>query len=121
MTKRIYRCQYCVGCPLAEACLAQKNQHGRTVTRDQYEEVRARTASRMASEAGRKLYKQRPHIAETTFGLLKRVMGPRQFLLRGLEKVKTEWRWACTAFNLAKLVREMARRRAELRQLATEC
>jgi len=120
VTKRIYRCQHCVGCPLAQACLSQKNQHGRTVTRDEYEEVRARTASRMATEAGRKLYNQRPHIAETTFGLLKRVMGLRQFLLRGLEKVKTEWRWACTGFNLAKLVREIARLRAELTQLATE-
>jgi hypothetical protein len=100
--------------------MSQKNQHGRTVTRDEYEEVRARTASRMATEAGRKLYNQRPHIAETTFGLLKRVMGLRQFLLRGLEKVKTEWRWACTAFNLAKLVREMARLRAELTHLAME-
>lgn len=120
VTRRIYRCEHCVGCPLAEACLSQKNQHGRTVTRDQYEEVRARTASRMATEAGRQLYNRRPHIAETPFGLLKRVMGLRQFLLRGLEKVKTEWRWACTAFNLAKLVREVARLRAELKQWATE-
>ena len=111
VTKRIYRCLDCVGCPLAEACLSKKNQHGRTITRDEYEEVRARTASRMATEAGRKLYNQRPRIAETTFGLLKRVMGLRQFLLRGLEKVKTEWRWACTAFNLGKLVRAVERLR----------
>ena len=41
VTKRIYRCLDCVGCPLAEACLSKKNQHGRTITRDEYEEVRA--------------------------------------------------------------------------------
>lgn len=118
VTKRIYRCASCAGCPLAAACLSTKNQHGRTITRDEYEEVRERTAARMATESARKLYNQRPRIAETTFGLLKRVMGLRQFLLRGLEKVKTEWRWACTAFNLGKLVRELARLRAEFAQMA---
>lgn len=44
-------------------------------------------------------------------------MGIRQFLLRGLEKVKTEWLWAVTAFNLAKLARLMAILRAERAQL----
>jgi hypothetical protein len=63
----------------------------------------------MASEAGRQVYNQRPRIAETTFGFIKAMMGIRQFLLRGLEKVKTEWLWSCTAFNLGKLVRELAR------------
>ena len=37
----------------------------------------------------------------------------RQFLLRGLPKVQTEWRWAATAFNLAEIVRETARLRAQ--------
>jgi hypothetical protein len=84
------------------------------------QEVRERTAERMKSDEARKLYNQRPRIAETTFGILKSIMGLRQFLLRGLEKVKIEWRWACTAFNLAKLVRHLARLRAELAALAAE-
>ncbi|MCK4341782.1 MAG: hypothetical protein KAY37_15300 [Phycisphaerae bacterium] len=33
--------------------------------------------------------------------MLKQILGLRQFLLRGLDKVKTEWLWACTAFNQA--------------------
>jgi transposase len=118
VTRRVYRCADCGGCPLAAACLSSNNQHGRTITRDDYEEVRERTAARMATEPARKLYNQRPRIAETTFGILKSVMALRQFLLRGLEKVKTEWRWACTAFNLAKLVREVARLRAHFAQMA---
>lgn len=111
--KRIYRCSDCAGCPLAAACLSPKSKHGRTITRDQFEEVRERTAARMASEASRQLYNQRPRIAETTFGILKAIMGIRQFLLRGLEKVKTEWLWAATAFNLMKLSREIGKLRAE--------
>jgi len=30
----------------------------------------------------------------------KHVLGLRQFLLQGLEKVRTEWLWACTGYNL---------------------
>jgi transposase len=119
VTVRVYRCPDCDSCPLLAACLSSNNQHGRTITRDEYEEVRQRTVARMATEPARKLYNQRPRIAETTFGILKSVMGLRQFLLRGLDKVKTEWCWACTAFNLGKLVREVARLRAAFAQLAT--
>ena len=115
---RVYRCQDCTGCPLASNCVLPKNQHGRTITRDGYEEVRKRTAQRMSSEAGRQLYKQRPRIAETTFGILKHVMGFRQFLLRGLEKVKTEWLWAVTAFNVMKLIRALGTMRADRNALA---
>lgn len=118
VTLYVYRCAQCAGCPLSAACLSPQSQHGRTVTRDPYEEVRERTAARMATEAGRQLYNQRPRIAETTFGILKSVMGLRQFLLRGLEKVKTEWRWGATAFNTIKLVRAIGRMRAASRQLA---
>ena len=111
--KRVYRCSACEGCPLAAACLSEKNQRGRTISRDEWEEVRERTATRMSSESSRKLYNQRPRIAETPFGILKSIMGFRQFLLRGLEKVKTEWLWAVTAFNLMKLSREIGKLRAE--------
>ena len=114
---RVYRCAECAGCPLAQACLDAKAQHGRTITRDPYEGVRERMAAKMATEAARQIYNQRPHMAETTFALLKSVMNLRRFLLRGLEKVKTEWTWAVTAFNLGKLVRELGRLRAEFADL----
>lgn len=117
---RVYRCDSCNGCPLAAACLSAKARYGRTLTRDPYEEVRKRTAARMATEPAQALYDQRPRIAETPFGILKAVMGIRQFLLRGLEKVSTEWLWACTAFNLVKLARELARLRAWFAELNTE-
>jgi hypothetical protein len=117
---RVYRCAACGGCPLAAACLHAQSRRGRTITRDPYEEVRERTAARMATESGRQRYRQRGRIAETPFAILKSVMGLRQFLLRGLEKVKTEWRWAATAFNLGKLMRYVGRLRAELSLLNAE-
>lgn len=117
---RMYRCADCAGCAMQGDCVSSNNQSGRTITRDPYEEVRKRTAARMASESGRAVYKERPRIAETPFAILKHIMGLRQFLLRGLGKVKTEWLWACTAFNLMKLVRGIVTLRAEQRQMAAE-
>ena len=118
--KRVYRSSACSGCPLASACLSPQSKRGRTITRDQYAEVRERTAARMAKDESRTIYRQRPRIAETPFGILKSVMGLRQFLLRGLEKVKTEWLWAVTAFNVVKLAREIGKLRAEFAEtLAT--
>jgi hypothetical protein len=117
--RRVYRCDACAGCPLAARCMSKQNQRGRSVSRDEFDEVRERTAARMATDEAKELYKQRPRIAETTFGILKAVFGLRQFLLCGLEKVRIEWRWAATAFNLKKLVRHVGRLRAEFAELAS--
>lgn len=116
---RVYQCGDCRGCPLAAACLSATAKHGRTISRDAYEETRERMAAHMSEATARERYERRQWIAETPFGILKSVMGLRQFLLRGLEKVKTEWRWAVTAFNIVKIVRAMARLRAGLPALAS--
>ena len=115
---RVYQCRDCKGCPLAAACLSPTTKCGRTIHRDAYEEVRERMATRMSEPSVRERYQRRQWIAETPFGILKSVMGLRQFLLRGLEKVKTEWRWAATAFNIVKLVRGIGRLRAQFAEIA---
>jgi hypothetical protein len=109
---RVYQCAACHGCPLAEKCISPKNRGGRTVTRDQYAADRERHARKMATDIARQRYGRRMWIAETPFALIKHGFGLRQFLLRGIEKVKTEWLWTGTAFNLSKLVREVQRLRA---------
>ena len=98
---------------MAAACISSKSGGGRTISRDEFEEVRIRTAARMRTAEAKQIYNERPRIAETPFAILKSVFGLRQFLLRGLEKVRIEWRWASTAFNLKKLVKELARLRAD--------
>lgn len=108
---QLYRCADCNGCPLATECLGKKART-RTVSRDQHEPLREAQAARMGSERGREIYGRRAWIAETPFAFTKTWMGLRQFLLRGLAKVRTEWLWTCTAFNLRKLIREIARLRA---------
>jgi len=103
-TYRIFECGACAGCPLATQCLPKKTTE-RRVCRDEYESQRERMADRMKSEEGRARYKRRAHAAETPFAVFKTVMSFRQFLLRGLPKVRIEQRWISLAYNLMKLVR----------------
>jgi transposase len=112
ITLRVYRCESCANCPLASRCLSEKNSGHRTITRDIYTPDRERHTAKMQTPEARKRYERRFHAGETPFGWLKHVLGLRQFLLRGLEKVRTEWLWACTAYNLRKLITIVGRLRA---------
>ena len=109
---RVYRCDSCEGCRLVSECLVA-NAKARTVSHDQHEEVRRAAALRLKTESGKKVYARRAHFAETPNAVIKQVMGLRQFLLRGLDKVRTEWLWACTAFNIKKLLSIIGKVRAE--------
>ena len=48
-------------------------------------------------------YRLRKQVVEPVFGQIKQARGFRQFLLRGIEKVRGEWAMVCTAHNLLKL------------------
>jgi transposase len=48
-------------------------------------------------------YRLRKQLPEPVFGQIKQARGFRQFLLRGVEKVRGEWALVCTAHNLLKL------------------
>lgn len=53
----------------------------------------------------RSRYRLRKQIVEPVFGQIKQARGFRQFLLRGIDKVRAEWAMICTAHNLTKLAR----------------
>ena len=53
----------------------------------------------------RRRYRLRKQVVEPVFGHIKQARGFRQFLLRGLTKVRGEWAMVCTAHNLLKLHR----------------
>jgi transposase len=53
----------------------------------------------------RSRYRFRKQIVEPVFGQIKQARGFRQFLLRGIQKVRAEWALICTAHNLTKLAR----------------
>ena len=60
-------------------------------------------AHRLATPEGKKLYGRRKHTPEPVFGIIKPVLGFRQFLLRGLDKVRGEWSLATMAWNVKRI------------------
>lgn len=100
--RRLYACVDCSQCPLKAQCTkAEGNRQVKVSFR--LWEMRARAKTMLLSEQGIALRKQRPIDVETVFGRIKQNWGFRRFLLRGLQKVSTEWGLLCIAHNLAKL------------------
>jgi hypothetical protein len=60
-------------------------------------------AHRLATPAGKTLYGLRKQTPEPVFGIIKSVLGFRQFLLRGLAKVRGEWSLVTMAWNLKRM------------------
>jgi len=60
---------------------------------------------RLRTTAGQALYKLRQQTVEPVFGIIKSVLGFRQFRLRGRAKAALEWTLVCLAYNLKRLHR----------------
>jgi transposase len=60
-------------------------------------------AHRLKTSEGKALYALRKQVAEPVFGIIKSVMGFRQFHLRGLESVRGEWSLVTMAWNLKRM------------------
>jgi transposase len=58
---------------------------------------------KLKTRAGRAAYALRKQTVEPVFGIIKSVMGFRQFLLRGLDNVRNEWTLVCLAWNLKRM------------------
>ena len=57
---------------------------------------------KLATQVGAAVYATRKFIVEPVFGQIKQARGFRQFLLRGLEKVRGEWALICMTHNILK-------------------
>ena len=64
-----------------------------------------RMAAKVRTPDGKAFYARRKVIVEPVFGQIKEVRGFRRFLLRGLAKIRGEWRLVCLTHNLLKLWR----------------
>jgi transposase len=88
-----------------------KEQHNQPLE-DRFQEVQALLEDatdveimkhRLQTKEGKEIYAQRKSMIEPIFGIIKHVMGFRQFMLRGFEKSKGEWNLMCIAYNLKRL------------------
>jgi transposase len=60
-------------------------------------------ARRLKTPEGKQLYALRKQVPEPVFGIIKSVLGFRQFLLRGLDCVRGEWSLVTMAWNLKRM------------------
>jgi hypothetical protein len=58
---------------------------------------------RLKTKDGRVIYAKRKCTVEPVFGIIKAIMGFRQFSLRGVESVRGEWNLVCMAWNLKRM------------------
>jgi len=58
---------------------------------------------RLQTREGKAVYAKRKSTVETVFGIIKQVLGFRQFLLRGLDSVQSEWSLVCIGWNLKRM------------------
>ena len=64
-----------------------------------------RMKRKLKTKAGKAVYAARKTIVEPVFGQIKQGRGFRQFLLRGIDKVRGEWSLVCLTHNVLKLYR----------------
>jgi hypothetical protein len=60
---------------------------------------------KLQTKAGSRIYAMRKALAEPVFGQIKQARGFRQFLLRGIKKVRMEWSLVCLTHNILKMHR----------------
>lgn len=63
----------------------------------------AEMAAKMQTDEGRKAYRRRKWIAEPPNGWIKNILGFRQFSMRGLHRVRAEFKIVCMALNLRRM------------------
>jgi transposase len=103
----------CAQCTRRQQCTEDKKL-GRSISRDGYEGYRDRMRTKLITEQGRALYGKRKCIVEPVIGQIKTRGGFSQFLLRGIQKVRIEWKIGTTAHNLLKIAGTVVKREREL-------
>lgn len=105
---RRYRTDKCRKCPDRSKCT--KNKDGRMVRDiEGMEAERREMANKMLSRAGALIYQTRKKVVECIFGHIKRNLGFREFLLRGIKGAKIEFNLACIATNLRRIWNYMSK------------
>lgn len=97
---RYYRARGCQQCALKSHCT--RNKANRTITREENEQLMEAMAERLKAQPQK--YGLRKELAEHPFGTIKRSLGYTHFLLKGLEKVRTEWSLITLVYNLKRVL-----------------
>ena len=113
---KIYECEDCSDCSLKSFCTKSKGNR-QVHWNPLYEEMKAKVKAALDDEQKASLYAKRKVDVESVFGNIKGNLSFTRFLLRGLEKVQTEFGIVAIAHNLLKLAR---RKPANFRNIVKE-
>ena len=115
-----YRCpkEHCQACPLARRCTDSAN--GRTIKRNEHEELIAAHRAKMETAQAKANYRKRGQTIELRFADAKEHRGLRRFRGRGLERARIEVGLCVLAHNLL-VVRAASKRKAAEGQDGTPC
>jgi len=94
----------CEGCPLREQCCPRTPEEGRLVSIREYSPVEAAYREKVKTDWAKEIYRKRSQVAEFPNARIKARFGLRQFLRRGMEKVKAEALWFCLTFNVVQWI-----------------
>ena len=97
-------------------CATEREPHGKTV-KQIFEKLperlpeeksgetmsKEKMRTRLKTQEGQKIYSKRKTTVEPVFGIIKRVMGFRQFLMRGLENIGIEWDLVTISYNVSRM------------------
>jgi transposase len=100
---RIYKGIGCTECEKRKECIEKPTANYRQIQIYENDKFKAEMRRKLLSEEGKKKYKVRMKTVEPVFAHLKRIMGFKEFLLRGMDKVNCEFNLICTAYNIKKL------------------
>ena len=99
---RYYRAPVRICRTCARKARCTRNQEARRLSRWEHEDLLDQMQHRVAAQPSK--MKQRKALAEHPFGTIKRGMDAGYFLLRGLEKVRTEMSLTVLAYNLKRAI-----------------
>lgn len=66
-------------------------------------EAHYKPVDQLATEIGKEIYRLRKCTVEPVIGIIKEILGFRQFSLRGPQNVTGKWCLVCLAFNLKRM------------------
>ena len=73
-----------------------------------------RMRRKLKTKAGKAVYAARKAIVEPVFGQIKQARGFRQFLLRGIDKVRGEWALVCLTHNILNAIASAISKKPQL-------
>lgn len=97
----IYTCKECNGCQHFGRCTKDKN--GRSIWLSEHYHLVKKMRQKLSTSEGKRIYGIRKITVEPVLGNLSQNLGFREFLLRGLHKIKGEFSLMCIAHNLLKI------------------